>query len=171
MSDDARAKALLARIEIIELTSRVARAVDRCDVELFCSCFTNGGLFDAGAFKGTMPEVGRTMFAAIGDAMRRTQHHVSNHIILVDGNRAKGEASVIGTAFYDVDGVEQELVFGGRYLDEYQCEGGQWKVSSRRIVADYARVQKSTHTNAGAYDSTSYKGTRNRKDPSYQFVF
>jgi len=171
MSDDARVKALLAKIEIIELTSRVARAVDRCDVELFCSCFTNGGLFDAGAFNGTMPEVGRTMFAAIGDAMRRTQHHVSNHIILVDGNQAKGEASVIGTAFYDVDGVEQELVFGGRYLDEYQCEGGQWKVAARRIVVDYARTQKSTHTNAGAYDSTSYKGTRDRQDPSYRFVF
>jgi hypothetical protein len=155
MSDDARLKTLLARMDIVELTHKVARAVDRCDVELFCSCFTNGGLFDAGMFNGTMPEVGRAMFAAIGDAMRRTQHHVSNHIILVDGNKAKGEVSVIG----------------GRYLDEYRCEGGQWKVAARRIVVDYARTQKSTHTNAGAYDSTRYKGPRNRQDPSYRFVF
>lgn len=171
MSDDARLRTLAAKMDIIELTHKVARAVDRCDLDLFTACFTKGALFDAGSFNGTMPEVGQQMFPVLLQYMRRTQHFVSNHIILVDGHKAKAEVQVIGSAFFDVDGVEQELVFGGRYLDEYVCESGAWKVSARRIVVDYARQQKSTHTNAGAYEGTSYKGTNTKQDPSYKFVF
>ena len=37
-----------------------------------------------------------------------------------------------GTAFYDVDGVEQELVFGGRYLDDH----------ARRRVRCAGRLQR-----------------------------
>ncbi|MGE0543926.1 MAG: nuclear transport factor 2 family protein [Dehalococcoidia bacterium] len=171
MSDDARTHALLAKLEIIELTNKIGRAVDRCDVDLFCACFTDGGLFDSRIVSGPMPEAGRKMFATIRDSMRRTQHLVSNHIIVVDGDRAKGEASVIAMMFHDVEGAEQELVFGGRYLDEYVYEQGEWKVAARRIVVDYARTQKSAHSNAGAYEGTSFKGTNNKQDPSYQYVF
>ena len=161
----------IAKVAIKELTHKVARAVDRADVDLFCECFTEGGLFDAGMVSGPMPEVGRQMFEAIGDSMRRTQHALSNHIILVDGDKAKGEAQVIGTAFFDVEGEEMELVFGGRYLDQYEKRGDEWKVSARRIVVDYARNQKSTHSEAGAYEATNYKGTRGKDDPSYKFIF
>ncbi len=171
MNNNDSLRRLVAKSDIIELTHRVARAVDRNDVELFCAGFTNGGHFDAGMVAGAMPEVGRTMFAAIGDSLRRTQHVLSNHIIMIDGDTAKGEIYVTGTAFYDQDGVETELVFGGRYLDNYVLEGDAWKISYRRIVVDYARIQKSTHTNEGMYEATSYKGTKNKEDPSYKYIF
>ncbi|GGC36952.1 hypothetical protein GCM10011371_25440 [Novosphingobium marinum] len=160
-----------AKLEIMELTHKVARGVDRKDVDLFCDCFIEGAHFDAGLVSGQMPDVGRQMFEIIGDSMRRTQHAVSNHIILLDGDTAKCEAQVIGTAFFDVEGEEMELVFGGRYLDEFRRNDGVWKLSARRILVDYARNQKSTHSDAGAYEGTTYKGTRDKNDPSYKFVF
>lgn len=159
------------RLKIIELTHKVARAVDRADADLFCQCFTEGAIFDAGMFNGAMPEVGLSMLAATGEAMRRTQHVVTNHLIMIDGASAKGEAYVTGTAFYDQDGAEMELVFGGRYLDNYARVDGAWKISHRRILVDYARIQKSTHVNEGAYEGTSFKGTRSKDDPSYTFIF
>jgi hypothetical protein len=161
--------ALLSKQSIKELTFKVARAIDRQDFPLLASAFHDGATFNAGVVSGSMPDAGKALIAQLHSGVKRSQHAVSNQWFEVFGDEAIGESYVLGTAFFDQDGVEQELRFGGRYLDRFERRDGIWKISERVIVADFTGVQPSTHTEDGMYAAMSAHGGRMEADPISTF--
>jgi hypothetical protein len=64
-----------------------------------------------------------------------TAHHIANMSYRIDGNRADGE--LYFTAYHRTLGdTPAHIVVHGRYLDNYECRGGEWKIAHRRLVWD-----------------------------------
>ena len=78
------------RIEIDDVLTRYAAALDAKDWDLFSTCFTPDAAIDytaAGGIKGTLPEV-RAWLAEVMVRFPMTQHLVTNRSVHVDGRAA-----------------------------------------------------------------------------------
>ena len=69
----------------------------------------------------------------------RRWHMCTSVLVQVDGNEATGECYGIAVATRDVgDGQVIETMFGGRYLDELEKRNGEWRISKRTYILDWA---------------------------------
>ena len=72
------------------------------------------------------------------EAIRRW-HMSTSVIIQVNGDTAKGECYgiAVGTG-KDAEGNLVDNMYGGRYLDEFEKRGGQWRISKRVYILDWS---------------------------------
>ncbi|MDX1734172.1 MAG: nuclear transport factor 2 family protein, partial [Halioglobus sp.] len=66
--------------------------------------------------------------------------HVSTGVLVrVEGDSAKSECYGLSMGtLLDESGEKVTTLFGGRYLDELQKRDGQWRISKRTYIADWA---------------------------------
>jgi 3-phenylpropionate/cinnamic acid dioxygenase small subunit len=121
------------RIEIDDLLTRYATALDAKDWDLFATCFTPDAFIDytgAGGIKGTLPEVCRWL----ADVMARfpmTQHLVTNRAVRIDGDTAVCRSCLFNPmGVPDGDGM---MVFleGGYYRDKLVRTPAGWRIAER----------------------------------------
>jgi ketosteroid isomerase-like protein len=131
---------LLERQAIHELVLNYSRAVDRQDLKLLRSLYTEDGIDDHGG----MYCGGADGFVAWLDTAMvgvETMHQVHNHLIAVTGaDMAEGEAYL--TTYNRIPNPEggfNEFLQGLRYLDRYRKEGGRWRFAHRIVMVDWAR--------------------------------
>ena len=89
------AREISDRLEIDDLLTRYATAVDAKDWDLYASCFTADAFIDytaAGGIKGTLPEV-KKWLSEVMALFPVTQHLVGNRVIAVDGDRATSRSA------------------------------------------------------------------------------
>jgi SnoaL-like domain len=132
---------LLDRNSLEELARRYCRGLDRRDPLLLRSVFHDDATTHYGAFAGSPDEfVGYAMNAL--STHESTQHLLGQVNLWFDGDdRATGE--VYFTAFHRLvrDGARTDLTISGRYLDRYERRAGDWGVSRRTEVVDWARTE------------------------------
>ena len=127
------------RLEILELFSRYAFAMDEPDPEGVVNCFTQDGVWSS-PFQGTIKgrdairqfnERRREKIAANPGAHRR--HHILNHVITIEGDRASFRAYILGTLIQD-----NKILVGitGHYHGTVVKEDGHWKFAERHAVPD-----------------------------------
>ena len=130
---------LTARRDIMDAVCRYMRGQDRCEPDLQKSAFHPDAYIDCGPVKGDVDTfVG---YAQQGLAGCDFTHHLIGQVQLkVDGDRASGE--VYFTAYHRIplDGIAQDMIFGGRYVDEYACRQGEWRIQKRREICDWTRT-------------------------------
>ncbi|MNY69000.1 hypothetical protein D3C86_2068600 [compost metagenome] len=56
---------------------------------------------------------------------------------------------------------------GGRYLDHYRKQDGQWKIARRTFVHDWNMNMPSSMADEGMF-ALFMRGQRDKSDPSYQ---
>lgn len=180
---------LLDRQRITDVIHRYCRAADRLDVELFKTTFWEDGGFDGGPAEGPAVEILPHLFENVVCHMWETsQHTVSNILIELEGDRAYvesyltalhlshpthasragllGEANARAAGFKDHDVVE--FILGGRYIDVFECRGGEWRIFRRKIIPVWNRMAiYGGITSGGQYDLLQYRSTRDRSDPVY----
>lgn len=129
---------LEAREAIRDLVLRYCRAIDRRDFRALAMLYAEDSVDDHGElFWGSGAEF-VAWVPGILETMQVTSHQVMNHLIEVDGDYAEGEVYI--QAYHlttDSQGKPVKIIGGGRYLDQYGLEGGQWRFTHRKIVADY----------------------------------
>ncbi|MCZ6831036.1 MAG: nuclear transport factor 2 family protein [Gammaproteobacteria bacterium] len=160
---------VLAREAIRELVLRYCRAIDRRDFESLAQLYAENSVDDHGAlFSGTGAEY-VAWVPSILERMLVTSHQVFNHLIAVDGKYAEGEVYI--QAYHltrDSRGALVKIIGGGRYLDKYSCQNGQWLFQHRKIVADYELRLDAEETVDELMRGTNVGGFR-EADPSHGF--
>lgn len=121
------------RIEIDDLLTRYANAVDAKDWDLYASCFTPDAFIDytsAGGIKGRLPEV-KQWLSEVLPAFPMTQHLVVNKTVVVDGDRATAR-SIVFNPMGLPDGDSLVLFFEGAYYnDQLVRTPDGWKITER----------------------------------------
>lgn len=131
---------LAARRDINECIGRYMRGQDRLDPELQKSAFHAGAYIDCGPLAGDVETfVGYAQTALAGCAF--THHLIGQVSLTVSGDTATGEVYFIAYHRLTLDEVESDMIFGGRYIDEYACHDGEWRIMRRREIADWTRTE------------------------------
>lgn len=144
--DQARLATLAAKDAIRELVLLYSRGVDRKDIALLRTLYTRDGIDRHGDhFQGSGTEFCDHLAEILPHA-RYTGHHVCNHLIAVDGDRAEGEVYAIACHLLsDGAGGFVEDIMWVRYCDQYRIEDGVWRFALRDVRFDY-RSQRPAET-------------------------
>ena len=122
------------RIEIDDLLTRYAAAVDTKDWELYRTVFTDDAVIDytsAGGIRGSLGEVVEWLSHAM-KLFPMTQHFVTNRLVVLDGDTATGRAyyyNPLGRP--DGKGGTQLLFMGGYYHDRFRRTADGWRIAER----------------------------------------
>jgi hypothetical protein len=164
---------LLAKQQIIEVTSIYARAIDRMDETLLRSVFhpgsTHNHFYQGPSSDPERPADGddpgdfvRFAFQVLS-AHTHTHHQLGNHIVELDSDtearsecyftayhrmRAQGD-SLAGAAAYE---TEMDFFVGGRYLDKFALRDGAWKIVDRVGMTDWMRIEAPSSNGTAGID-------------------
>jgi len=169
-------QSLIDRQNIADQIARLARGVDRLDLDVFTTHFDDSMTMAFGSI-----EVPGSTFVGMssGDAPNRyaTQHAVSNVVIAVDGDEALSSTHLFGVISYrpgfgpafikERNSATGGLLFSGcRYLDRWQRVTGGWRLVRRDLVQEWTgRFDNTAMADFAA--SPASVGTRDLGDPSY----
>ncbi len=154
---------LAARRDINDAVQRYMRGLDRLDPVLQRSAFHDGAWTDCGLMAGSADE-----FVAFGQellgAMDASHHFLGQVRIELDGDKASGECYF--QAWHgsrDEAGNPRDLFISGRYIDEYACINGEWKIAKRKLITDWVTDNPANH---GFYadNPTTNRGGRRGQD-------
>ncbi len=133
--DEERLVYLADRIEIDDLLTRYATAVDARDWELLDTVFTADAVLDyrsAGGIRGPYPRV-RDWLASVLPLFEWTQHLVVNRAVVVepDGAAARSRSIFHNPNEMTVDDRPWLFVVGGCYHDRMERGPGGWRITVR----------------------------------------
>lgn len=121
------------RAEIRDLAARYFLATDDDDYATLAACFTRNADFAAAGFEGGAGRDGIISFLkAARSGMGQTVHTIDYaHVKLTGHDTADG----IVTAHLEL-GMGSTTVYAAvRYIDKYEREEGQWRISERSMKA------------------------------------
>jgi hypothetical protein len=129
---------LYAKLQIQEALHRYCRGVDRCDAELIASAYHPDAVDHHGAMTATGAEIGSILAKKLAEHYVATTHHVTNTLIVLDGDMAAAESYYLARHLLVKDGVDTLLEGSGRYIDRFERRDGEWRISARTVVTDWA---------------------------------
>ena len=121
------------RIEIDDLLTRYATALDAKDWDLWSSCFVPEAFIDytaAGGIKGTTAEV-RQWLAEVMASFPMTQHLVTNRVVSVAGDTATCRSALFNPMGMRDDGGLIVFFDGGYYRDRLRRTPDGWRIEER----------------------------------------
>ncbi len=137
---------LAARRDITDAVHRYMRGADRLDADLQRSAFHPDAFIDCGLMAGGVDEF--IQFAqGMVSGFSATQHILGQVRIAVTGEDASGECYF--QAWHDSrdeHGKPVDLFVAGRYVDEYACRDGDWRITKRKILTDWVRSEPADHS-------------------------
>jgi ketosteroid isomerase-like protein len=159
---------LLDEAAIKKVHIRYCRAIDRMDWELLRSCYHPDAVDDHGEYVGGID--GFVEYCKAGTPnFVGTTHFTGNQLVEVEGDSAWAEHHAV--AYHRVaanaEGPERDLISIGRYVDRYERRGGEWRLSHRKVVVDYDRVDAVL---GHWVPAIQLLGKRDRTDPSYEHL-
>ncbi|MEE4453221.1 nuclear transport factor 2 family protein [Novosphingobium resinovorum] len=162
---EAEVRDLAARRDIADAAARYMRGLDRLDPELQRSAFHDDAVIDCGLMQGDADEFVAFSQGFLAD-MNATHHLLGQSRIAVEGERASGEWYF--QAWHSApspDGGMRDLFISGRYLDEYACRQGEWRIVRRVLVTDWVKDDPGT-LDFFAANPGAPRGGRRGADPS-----
>ncbi|GGC37122.1 hypothetical protein GCM10011371_25690 [Novosphingobium marinum] len=176
-----RLRELLDKQEITEIIYKNARAVDRRDAPLMSTGFHPDATDDHGMFQGKASDFVPWVMEVLS-TMEMTQHVVGNVLIRLDGDQATSESYFIAHHLIKAengagiwlgaaeDAADQFMVAGGRYLDRFEKQDGEWRIVHRHAVFDWNTEMDSTEKwDRDALDTWVF-GKPAPHDASYQLL-
>ncbi|MEM1142448.1 MAG: nuclear transport factor 2 family protein [Pseudomonadota bacterium] len=167
---------LLAKQEIVEVTMRYARAIDRMDEALLRGVFHPGSEhnhFYAGpssdperpASEDDPGDFVRFAFQVLS-GHTHTHHQLGNHLVELD-SETQARCECYFTAYHRMralgdhqagaDAFETEMDFfvGGRYIDRFELRDGAWKIIQRTGMTDWMRIEPPTSRGTSGIDQNT----------------
>ena len=136
---EAEVRDLAARRDIHDALCRYMRGQDRLDAVLHRSAFHGDAFVDCGMMKGSADEFVAFAQGFLAD-LGSSQHIIGQAQISVHGDTASGEVYFYAWHRVTEDGEAKDLSVAGRYIDEYACRDGDWRITRRRELIDWART-------------------------------
>lgn len=138
MSRDPALQELLDKQAIADVITRYSRTLDWLDDEGQAACFWPDAAIDYAFFRGSAADF-IPVVMRIERASQRRWHMLSGLAIrLQPPSRASTECYGIATGVRNNDGVWTGNIYGGRYLDEFEKRGEEWRISKRDYVMDWS---------------------------------
>ena len=140
---EATVRDLAAKDAIKDVIYRYSHGIDRRDWKVLNDVFWPDSRLEYGLYNDSGAGFAGIIEKVYGELkIDVTQHFIGNCILRVDGDSAIGETYV--RAFHRVprpaDGVHEEVIMGARYLDNFECRAGEWRISVRKVVFDWFRL-------------------------------
>ena len=159
------------RMAITDVIYTHCRGVDRASEEILKSTYWPDAEVDYGGYKGPA----HPFCESLPGAIRRysnTQHQVSNMMIELAGNRAVVETYVTAHHYLAVEGgLDTEMTYIGRYLDDMEKRDGVWKIRFRKIVMTWHQNALATADEVSNPSLTLIaRASRHPDDPLFEFL-
>jgi hypothetical protein len=139
---DAELREMLDHHQIRQVILRYCRGIDRADPEVLGTVYHEGAAPKhwSGEF-GDATDFVEFAVKRVESFGMPTQHHITNCLIAVDGDRASAETYFLALQPTKVEGGGEVLSFiGGRYLDRFERRDGRWGIVDRLSVNDWSRL-------------------------------
>jgi hypothetical protein len=150
---------ILDRQQITDQLFRYCRAVDRRDGDLMQSVFHPDATNDGGEPK----PVAELIKTVVTGPPTTRMHVVTNVLIDLDGDTAFVESYWIAYSTHDEDDARYTRTRAGRWLDRFERRGSDWKISYRRVVDEFARLDRV----ANVPKVGQHRGVSGPDDPVY----
>lgn len=138
MTRDPEVRALFDKQAIAEVIARYSRTLDWLDDAGQTRCYWPDAAIDYGFFKGTAADF-LPIVMKIERTSQRRWHMLSGLIIrLNSATSASSECYGQATGVRNNDGVWSGTIYGGRYLDEFEKRGEEWRISKRNYLMDWS---------------------------------
>jgi hypothetical protein len=162
-------RTLADRAEIQDLLARYCRGIDRCDLDLVRSAYHPDATERHGPYQGNSHEIMAEIVPMLEATYAAAQHHLTNMLIEIDGDHARGETYFLAFQRQDhADGSSTFEQYGGRYLDRFERRDGRWGITERLVLMDWTRVGPTGPEWAG---TATFPGSGVRdQDPSSAFL-
>jgi len=136
---EAEVRDLAARRDIADACQRYMRGQDRLLPDVQLTAFHDDAYVDCGLYAGSA--AGFVDFAQgfLRD-LKASQHLIGQQQIEVHGDTADGEVYFMAWHRIVEQGEEKDLFVCGRYVDRYERRDGEWRISKRHELIDWART-------------------------------
>lgn len=138
---EARLRLLEDKETIRDVLHRYARSADRCDLELFKSCYWPDATDVHWFYNGNAHDFADWVIPVLAE-IDGTQHSVTNPIIELHGDRAFVESHVYVVhhiPFNDGSGRFIDQQTECRYVDVFEKRDDEWRILRRQVVLDSLR--------------------------------
>lgn len=158
---------LIDKQALHELVMTYCRAVDRRDYELMKTIYHPDAREDRGAIFTGPAEGFIAMAAADSVNYEATIHRIFNTFFKVSGNTAQGEIYV--EAYHRTSGENaQEIIAGGRFLDQYEKRNNRWGIVARTGTMDCCQSRPVNPDIYKQFVAGSIPGEPGKNDISYK---
>jgi hypothetical protein len=154
---------LTDREQIFDCIQRDARGRDRHDVEMVNSAYWPDGAIEAGGRVTPATEYAERQNAGHSAGFSLTAHNLTNHACEIDGDTAYCETYVIGALLARDESTCKYAA--GRYIDQLERRGGEWRIVLRRNVIDAVAEGDAAWLKAL---NGFLKGQWSKEDPAYR---
>jgi SnoaL-like domain len=164
---DPRLQRLLDDRDIYATLCRYARGCDRGDWDLVRSAYHPDAIDDHGSFCGGVDEL-IDWLAARFAGIDNSTHLLGNCLIeAADDDHALAETYFISSRVVDQDsdGTRRLRQSWGRYIDQFERRGDEWRIAHRVVVLDSAFTLP---VSDGRRTDTARWGSRSEHDPLYR---
>ena len=127
---------LVEREIIRDIIARVARGEDRRNEELLRSAFWPDATIDFGVMSGGFKDYLSWCVPGSPDILV-THHRLGQSMISMRGDTAKVETYVQSYHRVKTEDGQRDTAMGGRYLDDFSKQYGNWRIASRIMLYDY----------------------------------
>lgn len=162
---------LADREAIRDVVLRYCRASDRVDEELLRSVYWPDARDDHLEFSGGVEEF-IDYSVPVLTAMRYNMHTVGNILIAINGDKADVESYFIG--YHSVpneEGVRTDTFAGGRYIDNFEKRGDEWRIKKRLVTVEWFRELEDTqYHDTGPFGMKVPRGDVGEADIGYQML-
>jgi hypothetical protein len=138
MSRDPELQALLDKQAITEVIARYSRTLDWLDEAGQAGCYWPDAAIDYGFFKGTAADFVPVVMEIERGSQRRWHFLGCLQIMLSSATMASTECYGLATGVRNAEGVWTGNIYGGRYLDEFEKRGTEWRIVKRQYVMDWS---------------------------------
>lgn len=121
------------RLEINDLLTRYAQALETKEWALLATCFTEDAAVDysaSGGVKGTLQEATDFLSQTI-PLFSSTFFKITNAQVTIDGDDATGRTHFQTTMVLGERGAASYLVAAGYYLDRFRRTDAGWRITQR----------------------------------------
>ncbi len=136
-----RLQELIDKEDIRTLAMLYSRGVDRKDIALLRTLYTDDGWDSHGPYFDGPADKYIDYLAAALPHMHIGAHHICNHLVSVAGDTAEGEVYAIAWHLIpDGAGGLKHDIQAVRYIDNYRRVDGAWKFARRDVSFDMKMV-------------------------------
>lgn len=129
---------LLDKQAIAEVIARYSRTLDWLDDAGQATCYWPDAHIDYGFFTGIAADFVTVVMAIERQSQRRWHFLGSVQIALHSASSASCECYGLATGVRNNAGEWTGNIYGGRYLDEFEKRGEEWRIARRQYVMDWS---------------------------------
>ena len=152
---------------IRDVLGRYWRGIDRRDPELVLGTYHPGAYDDHGYYKGPVEGFVDSLAPGVWDYFANTQHFAGNlQIDFAASDRARVESYAEAHHIQRTDSVDRDLVYGLRYVDDFERRDGEWRIARRVCAWDWHRIDP---LGGIPLPESYFRGHHSKDDPVYGF--